>query len=200
MIRHVIFVNGPPGSGKDLVGEILKRHSFRNELMQFKAAEPIKEAIAAFLDIQYNHLEAIKELPVREANPALDSDVTIRQLLIEFSEDFVKPRFGEDIFGKMLANKIRRVETMNVERYVKNLCIVTDAGFHDEVATCIRALRPHGYTFSLWQMHRPGHDFTGDSRSYLDEVEGVEAIMVGNNETIVELSKKVIKLYEEILT
>ena len=194
MSKHIIFLNGPPRSGKDEVGSILEAHGLR-AVRCFKAADPIKRAVQSFLDISPYTGETLKEVALRDIQPAIDSPLTLRQFYIEFSESLIKPLLGEATFGHMLGRSI--------QLYAPSIAVVTDSGFLPEIAACIQHTRPIGYTPHVWQLFRKGCDFKKDSRSYLNVLDllplGIDAITrIENNGSIDDLRETVISHYRLI--
>jgi hypothetical protein len=194
MSRHIIFLNGPPGSGKDEVGSILEAHGLR-AVKCFKAAAPIKCAVQSFLGISARTGETLKEAALRDIQSTIDSPITLREFYIRFSESFIKPLLGEATFGHMLGTSIRL--------HAPPVAVVTDSGFLPEIAACIQHTRPIGYTPHVWQLFRKGCDFKEDSRSYLNVLDllplGIDAVTrIENNGSIDDLRETVISHYRLI--
>jgi len=152
----VVFLNGPPGCGKDTVAEMLWRH---HGFSRLKFAQPLRNACCGLLDVYELDLEGLK---ARDIAPG----VSLRDLMIGLSEDLVKPLLGKDFFGIRAGHEIERMSKF-VERIV-----VSDAGFQHEVEACMRAF-PKA-TYHVWRIAGRGpQDFAGDSRQWLRDVPGV---------------------------
>ena len=78
-----------------------------------------------------------------------------RQFMIWISEDVIKPQFGEQYFGRIMAENVRDSQVP---------IIVTDGGFPEEV----KPLVSDGIQVNICRLHRTGYTFDGDSRNYLN--------------------------------
>ena len=153
-LKHIYLFNGPPSSGKDTLAKLILEHEFGEMPTRIeKFAEPLKLGGAAALGIPLEELEAKwKETII----PGLG--VTWRQYQISMSEDWYKPKFGQDIFGRLLVERIRRHP---VEYY-----LVSDSGFTYEAQPLIDAFGMD--LVSVYHIHRDGCTFDGDSRNWID--------------------------------
>lgn len=181
---HVVFLNGPPKCGKDMLVSQLVEYIKFNHL---KAAAPLKRAAGAVLDMDMKGIEEYKDVTSRLLKRESDGSVdTVRQFLISMSEDWMKVRYGKAIFGKLLGRDIRNSAA--------SLSIVSDCGFADELEACL--------TFSvgtrnaiLVRIHREGCDFTNDSRSYLHP-SNVACYDIDNNGTKYEATMKLLRIIQ----
>ena len=154
-----VLLNGPPGCGKDTAASHLIPYiNFKH----LKFAAPIKRMVAGLLDCSMSELEKIKDIPnrmLRYENYVTHRDATPRQLLIALSEELFKPTFGGSFFGNALWCEacISPAE----------LFIVSDCGFSSEVERLISNAGKSNCL--LIRIHREGHTFDGDSRSYLPD-------------------------------
>lgn len=148
MKKLIILLNGPKHSGKDTIGNAITQIVDGVEL--FKFAEPLRVFIKTTLGITDSQLELMKDQHV----PLFG--MTIRQAMIAYSEDFCKPKFGANYFGRLTAAKIR---TSNAR-----IAIVTDSGFASEA----QVLRDEfgEENLLLIRLFREGCNFDGDSRSH----------------------------------
>ena len=88
-----------------------------------------------------------------------------RQLLINISEDLVKPNSHESWFGEQGYYRVNeRLQEQPDTRYF----IFTDTGFQSEF-TVFKALTSDIAEVHLIQLHRPNHDFSNDSREYVED-------------------------------
>lgn len=178
MAHQIVLLNGPPKCGKDTIVSGLTQYL---DFKHMKFAAPIKRMAAGLLDMRESLVEQLKDdefsILCKETFNGEKYEYgpkdTLRKLLIAFSEDFLKPRYGDRIFGRIAAREIKRSPT--------SLIIFSDAGFESEVEAVTSALGK-GNTL-LIRVHRNGCDFTNDSRSYLPDVAGT-CYDIQNDDTI----------------
>lgn len=173
-IRHLVLLNGPPSSGKDTIAE--------NALKMFpmtgmeKYSAPLKTGGSAALGIPLEELDADKETVI----PSLG--VSWRQYQIDMSEYWYKPLYGEDIFGRLMVERLARG---GLFRHM----FISDCGFSIEVPPVLDAM-PEGSVICI-RLHRDGCDYDNDSRNYLPTFPGVPTFDVDNNGDVGELLTRV---------
>jgi len=154
-MANMVFLNGPPRSGKDtIVSHLVPFIAFRH----LKFSAPLKRGTAGFLDITTSTLEDWKEKKptMFHRNGSIMEYDTVREHLIAYFA-WLAFRYGEDILGRML--------WQDAKTSAKQLCIVSDSGKVDEVRYVIKqAGKPNCIIIRL---HRTGCTFEGDNRSYL---------------------------------
>jgi len=158
-------LNGPPGSGKDALAEYVANNHIEFCVMSFKG--PLLDFVSS-LGVDVDNEGAYRAWK----NSTIDdlTEITGRQLMIDFSEDFFKPRLGKDIFARLLLDRARREG--------ENHVIVPDGGFNEEIdCLCSQG----NVSVHLFHLHRPGKTFEGDSRKYLT---GYPYTEIHNNSTI----------------
>lgn len=144
-----VLLNGAPQTGKTtiaapaLCAELRKHYS---NIHQDSFAAPMKHYIATALSAKYADIR--KDAPVAEL-----AGYSVREFLIDLSESYMKPRYGEDIFGRLFHYRCLRINPL--PRFV----ISDDCGFDVE-----RDALPRSVTIRI---NRPGFTFAGDSRGYL---------------------------------
>ena len=188
MAPKLILFNGPRHSGKDTaalhVAEILNAY-------HFKFSAPIKAAIKTAFNLSsqdVDYLESIKTQPT----PILFGKSYV-EAQISFSEEWAKPSFGQDVFGRWAVNAIRDVEAKSyIRKY--DLFVSSDSGFACEAWPIIENLFGVEDTL-LVRVYRQGKNFDGDSRSYI-ELPGVETVEIENNDSISDYHKRVISLVQ----
>lgn len=160
-MAKVIILNGPAGCGKDTLARALVEMcfakgttSFKNPMFNIALAALGPDAYREFLD-GYND-RARKEKPEGFLN-----GLSRRQFMIAISEQFIKPIFGDDYFGKYLAGNLPDGD---------EVFVVSDGGFASEVTPIVAA----GHDVKIVRLHREGYTFEGDSRGYLYGVDGVK--------------------------
>lgn len=177
MIKFILF-NGPPGSGKDTIARTCKALK-GGDIISF--AEPLYNYLTLCLKIPYHEIQGCKDEPVfQEIN-----DKTPRQEIIDFSLKWLKPRFGDNILGKILAKKAKQCieyeEKTRCNRILrpqvhKDIYIwIPDLGFESDICGLIQGLHPEvkEYEFHLVHLYRDGTNFDNDVRKYIDP-KGVE--------------------------
>lgn len=158
-----ILLNGPAGVGKDTLGAMLREKLIEEKHNAYidKFSFPLKAAVATFFRLTDAEFQYYFETPEKEKPQSRFCGVTPRQALINFSENYAKPTFGEAVFAK--ACLARNKDT-------PGFVIITDCGFTVEYMTVHDAL-PAGHTF-LVALERDGLTFEGDSREYINKPRG----------------------------
>ena len=179
MQKRVIFLNAPPGAGKDEVANhLVAEHGFHS----LKFAQPLRDAACALFDLDESKVEKWKRKKIGKSH-------TGRDFMIGLSEGIIKPMLGEDWFGVRVAESILKIDN-------ESQFIVSDCGFKHELLACVNKLREasgDAWKFDLWHIHRNGHDFKGDSRSFV-YIKSIPAITIENNSTLESLYGKIDEL------
>jgi len=176
-MNHVILLNGPPRSGKDEAGHMIAKqlHKLGIPFGIDKMIKPAEDIIKTVTQIDDYTFAMYREEKKDEKLP--DKDVSLRQLMISFSEDFIKPNLGDDYLGIWCAERIMSRNTP--DNYVT---IITDTGFqveHDALVNYDEYKMYHTV-----QIHRPVTSFDGDSREW---VNGKDKTHVLKNDGSIEL-------------
>jgi hypothetical protein len=165
-MRPIIFLNGPPGSGKDTLGIKLAQTYTGFEIAKF--AWEVKERCHALYgrpDYPYDYFEECKDLPNE-----FFLGKTPREAYIAFSEMYMKPLHGEGVFGELLLKRMAGQLS-----YARGF-VITDSGFESEAQAL---LKHYGVNNCLLvRIHGRG-DFSKDSRSYL--YLPIESVDIYNN-------------------
>lgn len=176
-----IVLNGPAKSGKDTIGQALHALLVMNgyKSIREKFAAPLKDGVAAFLGLtQAERLNYFEHPYIKDMKIKRFMGKTPRQMLISFSEDWVKPQFGKECFGELL-----RQRTASMQGYV----VVTDCGFDDE-------LEPFDKTdIAVIRLQRQGCTFEGDSRKYIIRDDVFSTDIVNNDDPNV-VAKNILNL------
>lgn len=182
MNSKVILLSGPPRSGKDTAGGIIKEH-FGGTLEKFSG--PLKAAIPHLVNVPFSILEESKDEP-------LDTYLMLpsfRQLQIDMSEKFMKPLYGNDVFARLLLYRMRCVTS--------ELFIVTDCGFQIEVDAVVNTVGSQNCL--LIHMSREGCTYAKDSRRPVQGVKGVTERYMPNNFSLDVLKDSLITFVSEFL-
>jgi hypothetical protein len=159
-MHQVIFINGPRRSGKDtatnhIVSEWVNvRHK--------KLASPMKRALREFFNLPnalWKALEMEASGPLKlEPLPEL-LGMSWVEALIWFSEEVMKPKFGEDVFGRLMVQEMH-------QPHPAPLTVISDSRFGSELVPVAKAFGAQNC--HVFQLFREGHTFAGDTGSYLD--------------------------------
>lgn len=192
----VVFINGPPRSGKDTVAGIIETYlPWGRVAVQMKFAAPIKCAVAAAFAMDED--SAYKYLETKEKDITSDKAFgnTFRDIMIGCSEAWLKPLCGRDVFGKLAWAHMDKLLSQG-SYHTPYVFIFSDCGFQEEYDVILEHVDKKACI--LISLHREGCTFAGDSRSYI-KPQGVLNIHLDNNGTLSHLSDKVGRLVEESL-
>lgn len=193
MTYNVVVLNGPPESGKDTVCDFMHDHiidrNINKRIMQAKFSEPLKVGIHALFGIldeygevaKHDAFEDVKETPQEKF-----FGMTPREAYIWGSEEVMKPRFGNFVFGQIMANKLQWFfDTDFADDYnTSPLLVISDCGFKEEVEF-LASVVPLKQILRI-RLFRTGKTFQNDSRSWF-EYEGLPNIDLINNGTVDDL-------------
>lgn len=182
----IILLNGPPRSGKDFIAKALVRtsvtesggHSASLRWVRYAFADQLKRMTHRLYDINDLGRADFFEDKKDESCPEFYG-LTPRQAYIAVSEKLIKPTHGDGFFGEVLSKKIALGHpTAQV--------VVPDSGFPGEAETL--ALHSGREIYKV-DIHRPGTDFSNDSRSYWDgPAIGIPTMDFVNDENFVDKS------------
>ena len=185
--KTVVIFNAAPCSGKDVTVDFMLSYfntglkaSFKdalyvdtaeyfnidvNDLIEYHSSRELKEQASEMFPKNEKH--SLKQymlglLYVVGAIFNIRSLMSLgyyssREALIHVSENIVKPKQGNDFYGRKL---VERIEASS-ERYI----FTGDGGFFDEVTPLLEA----GYNVYIVQLERNGATFENDSRKLLTE-------------------------------
>lgn len=165
---NIVLLNGPPRVGKDTIGRNIARLSDSYDTAAF-AAE-LKDAVhqAFGLNVPTMHFDKMKDVP----RPEFFGE-TPRNIYIAFSERFMKPLFGQGVFGRMLVKTLMGMAEAGIK-----LAAITDSGFTEEADEILKVF-PNTL---LLRLHRKGCTFQGDSRSHIQL--GIESVDMHNDDAL----------------
>lgn len=151
-IKYIIL-NGPPRSGKSILARELTAQLSTHTLggatkgvMQDAFAVPLKHFFAVAMGDKFSGMDKEK------ARPELNG-YSLRESWIDLAENYIKKRFGDDVFGRWLVHRSLRHPTGLPLYY-----IVDDGGFVPEIDAVPKPFIVH--------VSRAGTSFQGDSRRY----------------------------------
>lgn len=157
---NFILFSGPPRSGKDTAAKIAWEFCTvpAGRMAHWeKFSFPNKRAFAGMMGVPCDNWGYVRGY--EEAKDAVipSLGVSYRQWQIDYSERFMKPLYGENVFGRLLLSRCSDYAS-GVGGAFEVIHIVSDCGFQVEVDY----LAPYRVLF--FDMHRPGTDYVGDSR------------------------------------
>jgi hypothetical protein len=180
-LPRFLFINGPPGSGKTTLSRMICETNSEATTESF--ASPIREMIWSVFfpehvvsrpfdlkDTEIKKRELVALAKIEPTDPG--SQTTVREAMIEFSENYMKKLFGEDIFGRLLWNRCYE-ETQFYSSFV-----IDDSGFVPEAAYVVS--RADASVCRLIRLHRSGCNYSADSRSYIT-LPGVQTLDLHND-------------------
>jgi len=126
-------------------------------------------------------------------------------MLIDMSEKWFKPCYGSNIFGRLcaigIAEAIESADQLDSNVTGDNTVVIglpdvyaiSDSGF-DKEADSVLQLFGNDDTL-LIRLHRDGHSFEGDSRSYID-LDDVRTVDLNNDGTS-NFNTKLVKIVKD---
>lgn len=158
--HQIIIINGPRKSGKDIAAKWIMKEW--NDIRHMKFSGPMKHSLRELFNLPdhlWKRLEhedsgALKLEPL----PELFGKSWV-EVLMWYSEEVLKPKFGKGVFGKLLATAL-------VAPTMTMATVISDSGFDEEVHEVLKCFQPKNV--HVFQLFREGHTFAGDSRKYLD--------------------------------
>ena len=151
----IIFINGPPGSGKDEAADIIRRRVHRS--VTVRLSSPLKRGLQELLGLDFQEWNEMLRQGNKDKPITFHSNVTTRQALIKLSEEYLKPIFGKDIFGQIAVRKMRGLAASHY---------ILDIGFNEELVPILDKYSRGNCR--LLRLSRPGCSFDNDSRYYVD--------------------------------
>ena len=159
MTQRVVLFNGPPSSGKDTAARYLY-HSTTIDypFVQERMSMPIKKAFASIMGEYIDKWGDVAGYEDKKEQNIELLGCSYRQWQIDFSEKFMKPLYGEAIFGALFC--------LRAARHSKNaVFLVPDCGFDIEYKTLTDVFGLSN-VFVI-KLYRPGCTYAKDSRSWL---------------------------------
>lgn len=206
--KVIVIFNAAPSSGKDLAADFMLNYFNTGLKASFKDALYVDTAKYFDIDVndllEYHSDRELKERP-SEMFPKYEKQslkqytlaflyvvgalfnirslmslgyYSSREALIHVSENIVKPKQGNDFYGRKL------VET--IEASSKRYVFVSDGGFKNEAVPLLEA----GYNVYIVQLERNGATFENDSRKLLTEDD-----FKGEDGSVLYDNLKFIKMY-----
>lgn len=167
MSNKIFVLNAPSRCGKDTVANYMSKRNLNLMQSSFKfpmydlfirtTMMPTKEFFTLY------EVDGWKDTP----NEGLNGK-TPRQLLIHISEVYIKPFFGNDYFGKWVADHIESIEKTKEKELP---WVIPDGGFDSEIQALVDKF---GDRVVVVRFQREGfRTFDGDSRNWVTKPKAV---------------------------
>lgn len=189
-MRYFIAINGPARSGKDTLTKFVKQDDwFRKHFTVHHVAfaQVIKDCVHRFIGEKYSDERKHEVMELSTIGK------TYRDSYIAFSEDFAKPIFGPDIFGRLVARSI--IEQYTPEWGLPRLFVCSDSGFKPEYEAVQHELGADNTM--VVKLFREGFDFPGDSRSYWST--GMQSADIYNNASTEEFKLNGVSVLRDLV-
>lgn len=164
-----ILFNGPPYCGKDtaaqILGDILSAKT-KYVIEHIKFAAPLKKMAQIFTHLD---LDDPIQYDTFKKTTITSMGITGRELMIKFSEEFIKPQFGDDYFGKYLVNNLSASEP--------TIYLISDSGFQSETVYLVKSVGEDNVL--VCNIHRPSTSFEQDSRNRINHTNIIDIINEG---------------------
>lgn len=152
----IILINAPKRAGKDYTAQVLSENFYT---LPLKFATPMYQAIPGLFQITLEHWAYLYENH-KETPSDLLMGMSPRQAMIWVSEEVMKPKFGEDVFGRIAVESIR-----NGLNEKHQMVTFSDSGFSAEALKVVEAFGAENVY--LIRIYADGCDFVGDSRGLI---------------------------------
>jgi len=189
---NIIWLNGPPQSGKDTCANYIRNKLGVNHCLHIKLADPINKALRGL----FSHIDDETWTELREFKKDVKVSIlmhkSLRDSFISFSEDWAKKFYGPDIFGLIAAERIQLAIKQNKSIHT---VVFSDSGFVEEILAVKRTISSTKHF--LIRVHRDGYSYTNDSRSYLSNVCEIELDI--QNTSLLTLFRELDNILQTIL-
>lgn len=190
-MHRVLLINGPPGAGKDAAAHAIT--IAHNHIHRERFSDPLKNSICSWIGVIRGSeheawLERNKEIPAQAL-----AGLSYREAQIDLSEKYLKPLYGNDCFGRWMYDRLVYLHELHDRIKQDTFTVIPDSGFSNEAEPLLALSNTK---LALMQVHRPGHDFSKDSRSYI-ELPGVHTFALYNNGTLPDYQGKVIDAVQD---
>lgn len=190
----VIGFNGPPGSGKDTLAQMVAEHMTQQGVTIPVVVEHLSYPlrVLAYSMVGLDYAQEHKQLPYADFKTTWFEQFqrTGRELMIDVSERFLKRCYGPEIMANMLLVRIQRVPDHSV-------ILVADCGFQVEIAPILHAVGASN--LAVAKLMRPKFEsFEGDSREWVRHPNSKLDLMVPNR-SLDDLRTEAGRLYDRLV-
>jgi hypothetical protein len=181
----IILLNGASSTGKDTAAKfLLETDEIDNPVVLDKMSAPIKSAFAAMMMVEIDEFYIVDGYEHDKDSPIpLLGNKSYRNWQQDFSEKFMKPLYGVPIFSKLFLLRLEQyIDMYPPSDYVEPVIVVSDCGFQIEMDTIAQEFPTEDVL--LLRLHRPGFDFTGDTREFVEPRGLTRLVEIKNDGTI----------------
>lgn len=182
-MKNVLFLNGPPGSGKSTIAEYLeKEHGF----VRLSYKTPLVSLVQRFYGVSDTWWQGVYQHGTKDLPQAVLGGLSCRQALIHIAEGVVKPVFGKGIFGDWMYSQLCSMPRgTNV--------VIDDLGFEEEITSeMINDNSLVGLILWVTSEDTRGVGWNGDSRNYVQKGFDSDIILNTMDEDVFPLIDKII--------
>lgn len=153
MKRNIIFMNGPPGSGKDeSANYLVNNHGYKHTTFK----EAAFDLVCGYYNISMEeYLKLYNDRATKEVPSDLLDGKSPRKAMQYVVEEIYKPKHGKDV----LANKV--IDIIKNDPY--NNYVVSDLGLPEEEIIIHYRLRTERY--AIIQLQKPECNYNNDTRN-----------------------------------
>lgn len=176
-MTKIILINGPARSGKDTLADYLTETNYRYQKFKFAdCMQGLWRGIFSTFSPEYDEfIDYVDGSKKNDIHP--DVGCSFRSAMIDFSENYIKPRYGINFFGRLTAAKVENLQYVLGDTELT--AVISDSGFEEEAVSLIEKFGAENVL--LLKLYRPGYTFDGDSRSYINlKPFGVKTIELDN--------------------
>lgn len=187
---YIVGFNGPPYSGKDTLASFVSdtieaRVEVAPVIRQESLSLPLRSISYAMIGSHYGPDTDTYDEFKKTFFPQFQR--TGRELMIDSSESFLKRLYGKQIMAKMLIERNRDMPDNGV-------LLVRDSGFQCEVDPLMDAVGMD--RLAIVRIHRYGHDFSADSREWVEHPNPLFNLDIENDGGLLDLGNKATKVFE----
>lgn len=185
---YCVVFNGPPRSGKDTLAQMLVEH------MDSRITAPVKQES---LSLPLRHIaysmvgRTYEDSTYEDFKRELFGEFNFtdgRHLMIDVSESFLKPVYGQSIMANMLITRNSDFD---------GLLLIRDGGFQIEVNPLLTAYGTRNVY--IVRVERDGCDFSNDSREWVNHHDHGCSMTVENNGTLDDLRTEAGRIYGRLV-
>ena len=211
MSKTVIMLCGSAGSGKDTSVNFIKKHMSKSiDISHFSFGRALKEIVVDLCKLFLNENYSFEEMDnygykekVRPENTIypLDNEngepLVIRKLLQIIGTDILRKQLGDDIFAKIILNKI---DTLFKTIMKEQIVCITDLRFPNEQKCIIDYCKNNGYkciTIYIRRSVTTSDTYLHTSEKQYDQLE--KDIIIENCGSLLDLETECINVIQNII-